>query len=157
MPDPAAQVKINALLMQREAAFVRIWEIEQRLQQILGQPFPLTIPVDLPSRQPPRKAGAKARQADARPRIRSLLREGETAWLITYRHRGEVHQRLETSADTIRNCQWRARAPFHPLRQQTWQAGIRIHPCATIAWLHQTPRWRPSWLEWTLRSSAKWR
>jgi hypothetical protein len=103
MPDPAAQVKINALLMQREAAFVRIWEIEQRLQQILGQPFPLTIPVDLPSRQPPRKAGAKARQADARPRIRSLLREGETAWLITYRHRGEVHQRLETSADTIRD------------------------------------------------------
>jgi hypothetical protein len=103
MPDPAAQVKINALLMQREAAFVRIWEIEQRLQQILGQPFPLTIPVDLPSRRPPRKAGAKARQADARPRIRSLLREGETAWLITYRHRGEVHQRLETSADTIRD------------------------------------------------------
>ena len=82
MPDPAAQVKINALLMQREAAFVRIWEIEQRLQQILGQPFPLTIPVDLPSRRPPRKAGAKARQADARPRIRSLLREGETAWQL---------------------------------------------------------------------------
>ena len=103
MPDPAAQVKINALLMQREAAFIRIWEIEQRLPQILGQPFPLTIPVDLPSRRPPRKAGAKPRPADARPRIRSQLREGETAWLITYRHRGEVHQRLETSPDTIRD------------------------------------------------------
>lgn len=103
MPDPAAQVKINALLMQREAAFVRIWEIEQRLQQILGQPFPVTVPGDLPSRQPPRKANAKARATEARPRIRSLLREGETAWLITYRHRGEIHQRLETSADTLRD------------------------------------------------------
>ncbi len=101
MPDPAAQVKINTLLMQRETAFVRIWEIEQRLQQILGQPFPVTVP-DLPSRLP-RKAGAKLRQAEGRPRFRSLLREGENAWLITYCHCGEVHQRLETSADTLRD------------------------------------------------------
>ena len=137
MPDPAAQVKINALLMQREAAFVRIWEIEQRLQQILGQPFPLTIPVDLPSRQPPRKAGAKARQADARPRIRSLLREGETAWLITYRHRGEVHQRLETSADTIRDLAGIDTPFLHILRIDT----VRVTDAGneTVETLYERP------------------
>ena len=137
MPDPAAQVKINALLMQREAAFVRIWEIEQRLQQILGQPFPLTIPVDLPSRRPPRKAGAKARQADARPRIRSLLREGETAWLITYRHRGEVHQRLETSADTIRDLAGIDTPFLHILRIDT----VRVTDAGneTVETLYERP------------------
>ena len=91
------QIRLNQLLLEREARFVRIYACEQAAAKLLGEPYPFQRPV-LPSDQRgKRKAAAKAGGAG-----RDLLRRleaGETAYRVLYQHFGreatEEHDDVE--------------------------------------------------------------
>jgi hypothetical protein len=84
MPD-AGQIRLNQLLLEREAQFVRIYDVEQAAARILGEPYPFTRPA-LPSDQR-RKAKSTPRggTSPARETLRRL-EDGEAAYRVTYRH-----------------------------------------------------------------------
>ncbi len=79
------QIQINTLLLEREALFVRIHELENAASALLGEPYPLTRPA-LPSDARPAKRKPARPAADP---IRPL--EGrETAYRVTYRRAGQL-------------------------------------------------------------------
>ncbi len=83
MPD-ARQLRLNQLLLEREAQFVRVHDLEQEAARLLGEPYPFFKP-PLPSdvRRKPRPAPRPA--AAARHGLRPL-EDGETSFRVTYRH-----------------------------------------------------------------------
>lgn len=83
MPD-AQQLCINQLLLEREAQFVRVYDLEQAATRVLGEPYPFFKP-PLPSDQR-RKAKAASRPAAAARHGLRQLEDGETVFRVTYRH-----------------------------------------------------------------------
>jgi len=84
MPD-VQQIRLNQLLLDREAQFVWIHDLEQAAARILGEAYPFIKP-PLPSDQR-RKPRAPSRPA-AVPRYGLRpLEESETMFRVTYRHR----------------------------------------------------------------------
>src|SRR5688572_13041526 len=83
MPD-AQQLRLNQLLLEREAQFVRVYDLEQAAAQILGEPYPFIKP-PLPSDQR-RKPRVASRPAGAARHGLRPLEEGETMYRVTYRH-----------------------------------------------------------------------
>lgn len=83
MPD-AQQLRLNQLLLEREAQFVRVYDLEQAAARILGEPYPFITP-PLPSDQR-RKPKAASRSAAATRHGLRPLEEGETLFRVTYRH-----------------------------------------------------------------------
>jgi hypothetical protein len=96
-----SQIRINALLLEREALFVRIHEIEQAAAALLREPYPFIRPA-LPSDQRiRRKPSVRGAQAGAKGKIRNL--EGdETAYRVTYRQLGQTRVETHDSADALR-------------------------------------------------------
>lgn len=94
MPDES-QIRINALLLEREALFVRVHEIERAAAVVFGEPFPFERPVlpsDFRSKRPRPKRKAVAGELT---KLRKLSEEsGEVAYRVTYRQHGQ--QRSET-------------------------------------------------------------
>jgi hypothetical protein len=92
----AQKIRLNALLLEREALFVRIHACEQAAAGLLGGPYPFGRP-SLPSDQRvKRKAGAVRGGAGARDPLRRL-EAGETAFRVTYQQGG--HEVVETHAE----------------------------------------------------------
>ncbi len=94
----AQQIRINALLLEREALFVRVHACEQAAAKLLGEPYPWERPV-LPSDQrAKRKAGGAKGGGAARDSLRRL-EPGEVAYRVTYqtfgREVGEEHEDVE--------------------------------------------------------------
>ncbi len=97
---PADQIRIHALLLEREGCFLRVHELEQAAAAILGEPYPFAQP-PLPSNQrrkgkgkaKRKAAGAGRAAAEERVRLRKL-EAGEAAYRVTYRE-GEVAARRE--------------------------------------------------------------
>jgi hypothetical protein len=96
-----SSIRINALLLQREALFVRVHEIEGAVSALLGEPYPFTRPA-LPSDQRgKRKAPARAAAAGAKDKVRKLEPD-ETAYRVTYRQQGQVRVETHDSPDALR-------------------------------------------------------
>jgi len=96
MPD-VHQIRLNQLLLEREAQFVRVHDLEQAAAQILGEPYPFTRPA-LPSDTRRKSRPGPRTAASARDTLRRL-EDGETAYRVTYRHGArecsEEHDDLE--------------------------------------------------------------
>ena len=78
-----SQIRINTLLLEREALFLRVHELEGTVSAIFGEPYPFERP-PLPS-DSRRKGKAKPRKAkaDATIKLRKLAPD-EVAYLVTY-------------------------------------------------------------------------
>ena len=92
------QIQINQKLMEREDRLVEIYDLERRINVILGgEPYPLAPPDDLPSRQkrkkPPRKSAPKPAAA---LRVRKLDPETETAYRFEYRDNDALKIEIHT-------------------------------------------------------------
>ena len=100
MPDDS-QIRINALLLEREALFVRIHEIERAASVLLREPYPFTRPV-LPSDQRvKRKSVPRGPQAIAKTQFRKLESD-EVSYRVTYRQLGQVRVEIHDSPDALR-------------------------------------------------------
>ncbi|VGO21312.1 hypothetical protein [Pontiella sulfatireligans] len=78
-------IQINQLLMEREDRLVEVFDLERQINAVLGQPFPLTPPDGLPSRQKRKKPKRKAAsQKAATVRLRKLDEDTEDAYRIIY-------------------------------------------------------------------------
>lgn len=96
-----SQIRVNALLLQREALFVRIHEIERSVSALLREQYPFTRPA-LPSDQRvKRKASPRLAAAGAKDKLRKL-EPGETAYRVTYRQQGQVRVETHDSPDALR-------------------------------------------------------
>ncbi|QBG48913.1 hypothetical protein EGM51_16445 [Verrucomicrobia bacterium S94] len=94
------QIQINQKLMEREDLLVDIFDLERQINVILGgEPYPLTPPDSLPSRQkrkkPKRKAAPKKAVA---VRLRKLDPETEQAYRIEYLEDGETKTEIHFDA-----------------------------------------------------------
>ncbi len=91
------QIQINQKLIEREDCLTAIFDLERRINGILGgDPYPLTPPDSLPSRQKRKKPGRTTRPKQPAPlRVRKLDPETETAYRIAYTQNGveqcEIH------------------------------------------------------------------
>lgn len=94
------QVKIIDLLMEREQAFIRIRDIEQRLQTLLGQAYPLPPVPALPSRIPKGKLLNSAKKNTFKQKLRPL-RANETAYRVLYIYENEEKETLEYSYEML--------------------------------------------------------
>lgn len=90
MPAAESQIRINTLLLEREALFMRVYELEGAASAILGELFPFTRP-PLPSdkRSKKKRKPTKAKTADTKIKIRKL-EPGETTYRVTYRQGEEI-------------------------------------------------------------------
>ena len=101
MPDDS-QIRINALLLEREALFVRIHEIERAASALLREPYPFTRPL-LPSDQrvkrksPVRGAAAAAAKNNVRK-----LEPGEVTYRVTYRQLGQTRVETHDSSEALK-------------------------------------------------------
>ena len=90
MPAADSQIRINTLLLEREALFLRVHELENAASAIFGEPFPFTRP-PLPSDKRSKKKRKPAKPKSAEPKIKiRKLEPGETAYRVTYRQGEEV-------------------------------------------------------------------
>lgn len=95
-----SQIRINALLLQREALFVRIHEIERSVSALLREPYPFTRPA-LPSDQRAKRKTAGRPAAVAKDKLRKLEPD-ETGYRVTYRQQGQVRVEIHDSPDALR-------------------------------------------------------
>ncbi|MCF3648646.1 hypothetical protein [Synoicihabitans lomoniglobus] len=88
MPDES-QIRINTLLLEREALFLRVNALEQQAADLLGEPFPFEPPVLPSNRRGKRKATRRAKPGANKIKLRKLA-EGESAYRVNYRQHGTV-------------------------------------------------------------------
>lgn len=99
----ARLIRLNQLLLEREAQFVRVHSLEQAAAKILGEPYPFTRPA-LPS-DVRRKAKPAPRGATAGLREQLQLRrleETETAYRVTYRQAERVVTEEHDAFEAVR-------------------------------------------------------
>ena len=99
---PADQLRINALLLEREGAFLRVHELEQAAAAILGEPYPFAqppLPSNLPKRRKVRSRKAKA-VATGAVKLRRL-EAGESAYRVRYRAGDELREEAYPAAEAL--------------------------------------------------------
>ncbi len=92
----AQQIRLNQLLLEREALFVRVHACEQAAAKLLGEPYPFERP-PLPSDQRGKRKAAKTGGV-GRDALRRL-EPGEVAYRVVYQNFGrevtEEHDEVE--------------------------------------------------------------
>ncbi|MDF3055856.1 MAG: hypothetical protein K0R17_71 [Rariglobus sp.] len=100
MPEDS-QIRINALLLEREALFVRIHEIERATSALLREPYPFTRPT-LPSDQRvKRRSTAPGASPGTKEKLRKL-EDDELVYRVTYRQLGQTRVETHDSPDALR-------------------------------------------------------
>jgi hypothetical protein len=133
-----SQIRINALLLQREALFVRIHEIERETTALLREPYPFArppLPSDLRGKRKPAARANRPGTAAGKDGLRKL-EPGEAAYRVTYSQFG--HTRVETheSADALRTLLAAQSAQLQVLALETVDAAgtvrsaLLLHPLA---------------------------
>ncbi|ADE55351.1 hypothetical protein [Coraliomargarita akajimensis] len=97
-------IAINGLLIEREGAFARVSDIEQSINQLLGDDYPFAAPEHVPPSRQKRKVvkgkkSSKAKKQTA-PKIRRLL-SGEHAYRLTWSEHGNTHTSTATDVRSI--------------------------------------------------------
>ncbi|MES2696573.1 MAG: hypothetical protein V4773_24100 [Verrucomicrobiota bacterium] len=116
----AQQIRLNQLLLEREAQFVRVYDLEQAAAAILGEPYPFIKP-PLPSDARGKKKPSAPR-AGARDRLRRL-EDGETAYRVTYRQFERTLTEEHDDLDALRTLLAAQGAQLQVLRIETLDTG----------------------------------
>jgi hypothetical protein len=88
-------IQINQLLLERESYLSEIFELEQQMAVVLGERFPLELPVDLPSQQKRKqKRAGKKQNTAAQIRLRELDLANEYAYRMIYTDHDVRHEEL---------------------------------------------------------------
>lgn len=99
--NPQDSILIARLLREREAAFVTVWECEDRIRRILqGANLPLPAAPDLPSRR--RRSVAPRRPPALAAGTVRRRHGGEDAYRLTCVCRGQPCVSLTDDADSVR-------------------------------------------------------
>lgn len=118
---PLEQIQLVDLLYQREKEFIRIWQCEQKLREILPD-FPLPPPPDLPSRHKlvAKKPVAKAPPPAPRHLLRDLLPDNaENAYRIVFRFKGEQQESFQRERELLERLIALPSEEFTPISVQT--------------------------------------
>ena len=83
----AQQIRLNQLLLEREALFVRVYACEQAAAKLLGGAYPFERPALPSDRRTKRKPGESLGAGAATDPLRRL-EPGEAAFRVTYRQSG---------------------------------------------------------------------
>ncbi len=103
------QIRVNALLLEREALFLRIHEIERSIAAIFGDGYPLPrppLPSDAPrggKRKPKPRPAATTAESPARPASVRRLEESESAYRVTYQFFGRTITEDHRDPDALRS------------------------------------------------------
>ena len=117
---PLEQIQLVDLLHQREREFIRIWQSEQKLREILPD-YPLPPPPDLPSRFKPvtKKPAAKPTPPAPRHILRELLPDnGENVYKVVFRLKGEQQESFQIDRDLLERLIAVPSEEFQPLSIQ---------------------------------------
>lgn len=117
MPD-APPIRVNQLLLEREAQFVRVYDLEQAAAKILGEPYPFTKP-PLPSDQRRKGKGSTSRASVAARDGLRRLEDGETQFRVTYRHFDREFTEEHDDLDALRSLFAAQGARVQVLRVET--------------------------------------
>jgi len=123
MPE-VPQIRINALLLEREALFVRIHGIERAASVLLREPYPFTrppLPSDVRGKRKPAARVARHDGAATKASLRKLEPE-ETAYRVTYRQFGQTRVETHESADALRTLLGAQSAQLQVLTLETVDA-----------------------------------
>lgn len=100
----AQQIRVNALLLEREALLVRIHACETAAARLLGEPYPFERPA-LPSDQRTKRKPAAPKGGGAPRDGLRRLEPGEAAFRVTYRQRAQEATEEHESLDALRVLQ----------------------------------------------------
>jgi hypothetical protein len=101
----ASQIRINALLLEREALFVRIHEIERAASALLREPYPFTrppLPSDVRGKRKPAARSPARQEGGFTAKDLRKLEPGETAYRVTYRQFGQTRVETHESVEALR-------------------------------------------------------
>ncbi len=116
-------LRLNELLLEREAQFVRVYDLEQAAAKLLGEPYPFSKPV-LPSDGKGKRKVAVPRSglvAGSRDRLRRL-EDGEVAYRVTYRQFDQIVSEEHDELDAIRTLFASQGAQLQVVRVETLDA-----------------------------------
>ena len=101
--ESAQQIRINELLLEREALFLRIHALETKAAALLGEPYPFvrpTLPSDYRAKKKagrPRATGGHSADSSSTP-VRTVtlrsLEESEAAYRVVYEQLGRREEEL---------------------------------------------------------------
>jgi hypothetical protein len=100
-------IEVIDLLHQREVEFIRVWECEQKIKEMLPD-FPIPPPPDLPSRQKRVKPAKKALQSEEAPAskasqaIRKLVPGVENAYRLVFLYNNEQQSSFQQDRELVR-------------------------------------------------------
>ena len=101
-------IEVIDLLHQREAEFIRVWECEQKIREMLPD-FPIPPPPDdLPSRQKRVKPAKKVPQPEEAPAskasqaIRKLVPGEENAYRLVFLYNNEQQSSFQQDRELVR-------------------------------------------------------
>ena len=105
-------IEVIDLLREREAEFVRVWQCEQGIRQLLGvEDFPFAAPPDLPSRRKIAKGAART-SAPKKGKENGIilaendiarLEQGENAYRLVFSYNGQEDCSFQTDRELVRN------------------------------------------------------
>ena len=105
-------IEVIDLLREREVEFMRVWQCEQEIKQLLGvEDFPFTSPPDLPSRRKVAKAAVrtpvpkKEKEATAPEPNNDIARlePGENAYRLVFNYNEKEEVSFQTDRELVRN------------------------------------------------------
>lgn len=135
-------IEVIDLLREREAEFLRVWQCEQKVLQLLGvEEFPFSPPPDLPSRRKVVKGAAKASApkketvAAAPQNDIARLEAGENAYRLVFVYNGKEESSFQTDRELIRNLLTIKSAEFELLSVETVKLTDMEH------WERRRPIW----------------
>ena len=100
-------IEVIDLLHQREVEFIRVWECEQKIKEMLPD-FPIPPPPDLPSRQKRVKPAKKAPPSEEAPAskasqaIRKLVPGEENAYRLVFLYNNEQQSSFQQDRELVR-------------------------------------------------------
>ncbi|MBQ7652522.1 MAG: hypothetical protein IJS15_16300 [Victivallales bacterium] len=105
-------IEVIDLLREREVEFMRVWQCEQEIRQLLGvEDFPFAEPPDLPSRRKVAKGAArtaapkKEKESSVNSAENSVARleQGENAYRLVFIYNGKEDCSFQTDRELVRN------------------------------------------------------
>ncbi len=105
-------IEVIDLLREREVEFMRVWECEQKIRQLLGvEDFPFAEPPDLPSRRKVAKVAArtttpkkeKETSASTSENEIARLEQGENAYRLVFIYNGKEDCSFQADRELVRN------------------------------------------------------